>query len=124
MDLEHSPNNTMAMLPKQLIVELRDLPGVPRITYQDLNDIDEAFGRGPAEGKKAREAKLSIDHDLFDKERYLELMAQLMEVARQRLTSHQIAKYMLEVTGNAQLLEKSNPEVRKAALFLPQPHPS
>jgi hypothetical protein len=34
--LEHAPKQTLAHLPKSLLVQLRSLPGVPQLAYSDL----------------------------------------------------------------------------------------
>lgn len=72
LDLESCPANTMHLLPKKLILEAMHLRGV----YQ---------GR--------------IDHNLFDKKRYYEILHELLEYMHQHLNAKAVAQYMLDAIG-------------------------
>lgn len=69
VDLDNCPENTMHLLPKTLIKEAMNLPGV---------------------------SYLSIDHAKFDKEKYYEILAKLLDYIRTHLTTKAMAQYLLE----------------------------
>ncbi len=67
--LESCPSTTMHLLPKQLILEAMHLKGV---------------GHG------------KIDHSIFDKKRYYEILHELLEYMHQKLNTKAVAQYMLD----------------------------
>ncbi|HSX26201.1 MAG TPA: hypothetical protein VLE89_04250 [Chlamydiales bacterium] len=80
LDLENCPPKTMALLPKKLILEAMHLPGV-------------YHGR--------------IDHNLFDKERYYQILNELLKYTRTVLTAKNMAKTILDTvqyTGKGKIL--------------------
>lgn len=80
IDLDKSPSETMAFLPKDLIREAMNLEGV---------------------------SYLHIDHSKFNKEKYFEILNKLMEYTRNTLTSKKIAEYVLRTinyTGSGKIL--------------------
>jgi hypothetical protein len=84
IDLENCPENTLFLFPKELILEAMHLPGV-------------SCG--------------SIDHSLFDKAKYYEILHKLMEYARSCLTTKQMAQYLLKTvnySGNGKILYLSS----------------
>jgi len=72
IDLENCPTNTMHLLPKQLILEAMHLKGVHH-------------GR--------------IDHSIFDKKRYYEILHELLEYMHQHLTTKAVAQYVLDAVN-------------------------
>lgn len=70
--LEDANPNTMFFLPKELILRAMDLPGV---------------------------SPLGIDHELFDREKYDEILLQLLGHTREYLTARAMAEYVLETVG-------------------------
>lgn len=87
VDLEHCPAGTMANLPKELILEAMRLPGV-------------SYGE--------------IDHTLFDRVRYYEILEQLLAYTREHLTTEALARYVLDKvdykgTGKILVLFNYNP---------------
>lgn len=74
IDIEKSPEKTMFRLPKKLIKEGMNLPGV---------------------------SYLKIDHSIFDKKRYFEILAELLEYTRKNLTTKSMANYFLEKIGHS-----------------------
>jgi hypothetical protein len=91
-DLEKAPAQTLANLPKQLLLELRGLDGVPVLTIEDVSNA--------ARGNATAKALMQIDHRKFDRSRYIELATRLLQYTRERLTSHQMVQYILTVTEN------------------------
>lgn len=80
LDLESCPNNTMHLLPKHLILEAMQLPGV---------------------------SQGNIDHTKFDYKRYYEIAHELLEYTRKHLTTKSIAQYVLDTIaykGNGNIL--------------------
>jgi hypothetical protein len=75
IDLEYCPTYTLYHLPKQLLLEARELPGV-------------SFN--------CQEFRVEIDFTIFPKQRYFDLLEQLLHYARNHLTTEAIAKYVLE----------------------------
>lgn len=75
IDLEYCPEYTLYHLPKQLLIEARELPGV---TFN------------------CEEFKVEIDFKIFPKERYFDLLEKLLAHARKYLTTEAMAKYVLE----------------------------
>lgn len=71
-DLERCPTRTMTRLPKDLILEAMNLEGV-----------HEGY----------------IDHEKFNKERYYEILQQLLEYTREQLTTKSMAEYALKTAG-------------------------
>jgi predicted O-methyltransferase YrrM len=72
IDLESCENRTLALFPKELIVEAMHLPGV---------------------------SHLKIDHSVFDREKYNEILHQLLAYTREHLTSRKMAEYLLDKSG-------------------------
>jgi len=72
IDIEHCPENTMHLLPKKLIHEAMHLRGVSR-------------GH--------------INHAIFDKKRYYEILHELLEYTRTYLTNRSMAQYLLDTIG-------------------------
>lgn len=69
LNLDECPDNTMSLFPKDLIKEAMSLPGV---------------------------SYLAIDHTKFDKKRYYEILATLLEHTRKHLTGKAMAQYILD----------------------------
>jgi hypothetical protein len=115
LNLEHSPNATMRHLPKDLLLELRNMPGLPEIkNYRKLvnmriPDVDKPDGQFLNTPKNGYMDELKIDRSKFDMEKYLDLSAKLLSYTQQRLTTKAIALYVLT------MLKKTNP---KKVLFL------
>ena len=98
LDLENSPNNTMGILPKKLLLELRDLPGLPKITnYAPFLDWDRRDSISISNPKEGYMDELAIDYKTFDVERYLDLNAKLLAYTQQKLTTKAIAAYVLRM---------------------------
>lgn len=72
VDLEMCPPETMAFLPKDLILEAMHMPGV---SYKE------------------------IDHSRFDKAKYYEILNKLLDHTRKYLTSKNMAAYLLRTVG-------------------------
>jgi hypothetical protein len=84
LDIDKCPENIMYFLPKELIKEAMALKGV----YY-----------------------LHIDHAQFDRKRYFEILHQLLEYVRSRLTTKNMAQYILDTvnyTGEGNILFLSN----------------
>ena len=84
VNLDECDCNTMYFLPKSLIKEAMNLPGV---------------------------SYMSIDHEKFDKVRYFEILNQLLEHTRQYLTTKNMAAYLLgkiNYSGRGKILFLSN----------------
>lgn len=84
LDLDKCDHNTMYFLPKDLIKEAMNLPGV---------------------------SYLKIDHELFDEARYYEILNLLLEHTRKYLTTKNMAQYILNTInykGNGKILYLSN----------------
>lgn len=84
VDLNQCDVNTMYFLPRDLIYEAMHLPGV---------------------------SYLKIDHEIFDKKRYFEILNKLLEHTRKYLTTEAMASYVLKTinyTGNGDILFLSN----------------
>lgn len=84
LDLDRCNANTMKFLPKELIIEAMNLPGV---------------------------SYLQIDHSKFDKKRYYEILNKLLEHTRLYLTCRNMATYLLnsiKYTGQGNILYLSN----------------
>lgn len=84
VDLDHCNPNTMAMLPRKLIKEAMNLPGV---------------------------SYMKIDHSRFDRKRYYEILNELLEYTRKNLTTRAMASYLLKTvnyTGSGKILYLSN----------------
>lgn len=69
VDIDNCPSNTMCFLPKKLIKEAMNLEGV---------------------------SYLHIDHTKFNRTRYYEILHQLLEHTRKRLTTRSMASYLLK----------------------------
>lgn len=78
VDIEHTPVYVLYHLPKQLLLEARDLPGV----HFNCSGV-----------------RVVIDHRVFPRERYFTLLGQLLAHARSYLTTTAMAKYVLNVSG-------------------------
>ena len=78
IDVEYIPAATMAHYPKQLVLEARRLPGV----HFDCKRI-----------------RVVIDHAVFPRARYFELLAKVIAHAREHMTTVASARYALEVVG-------------------------
>jgi hypothetical protein len=115
LNLEHSPNNTMGLLPKELLLELRDMAGVPEIkNYAKLvtpntPPADKPDGGFLSQPKQGYMNELKIDHSKFDMEKYLDLNAKLLSYTQQRLTTKALALYVLT------MMKKTDP---KKVLFI------
>ncbi len=80
VDLEKCDTDTMPFFPKELILEAMHLEGV---------------------------AYPNIDHDKFNKEKYFEILNQLLEHTRKYLTAKNLAQYVLDTihyTGTGKIL--------------------
>lgn len=91
VDLANANPNTMYFLPKDLIMEAMRLPGV----YFDKDT-----------------KKSCIDHRLFDKAKYYEILEKILEHTRKHLTSKNMADYILKTmnyvgTGNILYLSQN-----------------
>lgn len=73
-DLDKCPKDTMAFLPKKLIIEAMNLDGV-------------SLGK--------------IDHNKFDHQKYYEILNDLLAYTKKHLTTKSIAKYILETVNYA-----------------------
>lgn len=88
VDLEQCQNDTMAFLPRELILEAMHLEGI-YVKWVDGKNF------------------LAIDHELFNKERYYQILELLLEHTRQYLTCRKMAEYVLdrvEYTGTGNVL--------------------
>ena len=84
VDLDKVDENTMYLLPKDLIMEAMSLPGV-------------SYGK--------------IDHTLFDENRYNEILSELLEYTRNHLSAKNMASWLLEsigYSGSGKILYLSN----------------
>ena len=72
-DLQNVHPMTMTHFPKELVWEAMHLPGV-----------------SPG----------MIDHSIFDKQRYFEILEKLLKYTREHLTCRKMAQYLLEKIGN------------------------
>ena len=84
INLERCPENTMCFLPMDLILEAMHLPGV-------------------SNGK--------IDHRVFDKEKYYEILGKLLEHTRKYLSTKHMSEYVLRTVnykGSGKILYLSN----------------
>eukprot|EP01062_Namystynia_karyoxenos_P063160 TRINITY_DN55986_c0_g1_i1.p1 TRINITY_DN55986_c0_g1~~TRINITY_DN55986_c0_g1_i1.p1 ORF type:complete len:650 (+),score=186.91 TRINITY_DN55986_c0_g1_i1:81-1952(+) len=79
IDLEYVPELTLVGLPKQLLLEARDLPGV----HFDCRTL-----------------QVRINHAVFPRARYDALLRELMRHARAHLTATQHARWLLKATGH------------------------
>ena len=80
VDLDKCPKKTLSFLPKELILEAMNLEGV---------------------------SYMNIDHSVFNKEKYFEILNKLLEHTRNHLTSRNMATYLLECakySGNGKVL--------------------
>jgi len=80
LDLDQCDEKTLYFLPKDLILEAMHLEGV---------------------------SQLKIDHSIFDKNRYYEILNKLLSYAREHLTCQKMAKYLLKTvhyTGRGPIL--------------------
>ena len=68
VDLDKCPKGAMFRFPKKLVLEAMSLPGV---------------------------SYMYIDHDIFDKKRYYEILNELLEYTRKMLTTSAMAEYIL-----------------------------
>jgi hypothetical protein len=83
-DLDKCNPNTMCFLPKELILEAMNLPGVSR---------------------------LKINHRKFNKDKYYEILNKLLDHTRKYLTAKSMAAYLLDTmhyTGTGKILFLSN----------------
>lgn len=83
-NLDQCHPRTMAFLPRELIKEAMNLPGV---------------------------SYLRIDHNQFDKEKYYEILNKLLDHTRKHLTTRSMAHYVLQTlnyTGSGKILFLSN----------------
>lgn len=92
IDIDQCNPNTMAALPKDLIMQAMHLEGVSYSTAQGTPCV-------------------SIDHTKFNKEKYYELLHKLLEHTRKYLTTRAMAQYVLNSiryagTGNILFLSK------------------
>jgi hypothetical protein len=78
VDIEHTPVYVLYHLPKQLLLEARDLPGV----HFNCSGV-----------------RVVIDHRVFPRQRYFALLGQLLAHARSYLTTRAMAQYVLNVSG-------------------------
>ncbi len=72
IDLDDCPETNMHLLPKKLIKEAMNLPGV-------------SYGK--------------INHTIFDKKRYYKILAELLEYTRTHLSTRSMAQYLLDTIG-------------------------
>lgn len=96
VDIDKCNPKTMAFLPKDLILEAMNLPGVPKLK------MDHTV---------SNKANLKLDHAKFDKKKYYEILNKLLEHARTHLTIKNIAQYILDTidySGNGTILFLSN----------------
>ena len=70
--LENCPPGTMHLFPKELVLEAMNLPGV-------------SYGK--------------IDHSVFDREKYNEILEKLLQHSRKHLVTESLAQYMLNQVG-------------------------
>ena len=87
INLENCHPRTMAFLPRKLILEAMNLPGVPKIKVYDPRNINPA--------------SLKIDHGIFDIKRYYEILNELLRYTRTYLTTRSIAQYVLKTVNYA-----------------------
>jgi len=69
INIENAPVDAMFLLPRELIIEAMNLPGV---SYMNIN------------------------HEIFDKKKYFELLNKLLDYTRQYLTTEYMARYLLK----------------------------
>jgi hypothetical protein len=69
LDLDQCPEKTMSFFPKELVKEAMNLPGV---------------------------SYLKIDHRVFDRKRYFEILEELLQHTRNTLTTRAMASYLLD----------------------------
>lgn len=69
LDIENAPRDAMFLLPRDLIIESMNIPGV---------------------------SYLHIDHEKFDKDKYYELLNKLLDYTRKYLTTEYMASYLLK----------------------------
>lgn len=84
VNLENCPPKIMTLLPKKLILEAMNLPGV-------------SYGK--------------IDHSLFDKERYFQILEQLLDYTRKVLSAKAMAQSILDTlhySGTGKILYLSD----------------
>lgn len=81
LNLQDCNPRTMEFLPRKLILEAMNLPGVPQISVNDPREIQAS--------------SLKINHDMFDKKRYFEIVNELLVYTKQRLTTKKMAEYIL-----------------------------
>jgi hypothetical protein len=82
IDLDYIPEQTMVHYPKQLVMEARSLPGV-------------SFD--------CRAIQVHIDHAVFPRERYLQLLRAVIAHARQHMTTLASAEYVMAAAGFEQV---------------------
>eukprot|EP01062_Namystynia_karyoxenos_P016060 TRINITY_DN15857_c0_g1_i1.p1 TRINITY_DN15857_c0_g1~~TRINITY_DN15857_c0_g1_i1.p1 ORF type:complete len:534 (+),score=96.14 TRINITY_DN15857_c0_g1_i1:115-1716(+) len=80
LDLEYAYQYSVTHLPRSLLLEARDLPGV-------------SFN--------CTSVRVEIDHSIFPVARYEQLLRALLAHAREHLTTKAMARHALRVTGNA-----------------------
>jgi hypothetical protein len=101
LDLESSPEQTMALLPKGLLLKARQMAGVPQFDFSQLMGQDHPGDPGYTRAALNIKTLLTLDRAKFDEAEYFELASQLLEYTQRRLTTHEVAKYVLAVTKNA-----------------------
>eukprot|EP01061_Rhynchopus_euleeides_P009115 TRINITY_DN18265_c5_g1_i1.p1 TRINITY_DN18265_c5_g1~~TRINITY_DN18265_c5_g1_i1.p1 ORF type:complete len:856 (+),score=237.74 TRINITY_DN18265_c5_g1_i1:73-2640(+) len=99
VDLHKLPASTMPFFPKKLVMEAMSLPGV---TFKD--DFKGSF---------LNLSSYSIDFNVFDKEKYYKLAAQIQNHARKYLTSEAMASYVLRA-----LAQEGGPKNPRKVLFI------
>jgi hypothetical protein len=97
INLEQCPQNTMHLLPKDLILQAMRLPGVYK-------------GR--------------IDHAQFDKQKYYEVLEKLLDYTKKNLTTRSVAQYVLDTMGYTRkgpilfLSNDPNPDYLKTCILI------
>eukprot|EP00754_Rhynchopus_humris_P015467 Rhum_TRINITY_DN14441_c4_g1::Rhum_TRINITY_DN14441_c4_g1_i3::g.89275::m.89275 len=104
VDIHRLPAATMPFFPRQLVMEAMALPGV---TFHDTK-----------EGSFLNRTAYTIDHNVFPKERYFKLAAQIQEHARRHLTSEAMAQYVLDA-----LAAEGGPKRAKKVLYIHHCYP-
>lgn len=84
IDIEECPKNTLHAWPKDLLIELKNLRGMP-----SQKEIIKAT-------KKGKLDKFDLSKTNFDKEGYWQIYNEIINIFKQKLTTKGLAQYVLE----------------------------
>lgn len=87
IDIDDCPKHALARWPKDLLKQVHELPGLPPLAEVELYS------------RKKQLAKLAIQWDQFDHEKYQALRAQLLAYFREHLTTRALADVFLKAIG-------------------------